>query len=302
MATKVYKEGYMVIVEEPLQPQRKYTLAKNCRFGFDGDTCWIIDLEDNVYIYNDLYSNMLDSAGNPVGNKEFVEDYLLEIIGDSSESTTPTTGAIKFYEDFEGTTLNAYKWDKTNTDPTVVSMGQVSDKFKFETLIDANTTSGNNNICTNSSNKFTISATPLVFGFDIDASDQLGSSFNIGFTKTNPVGSALDDHISFIGDVTTAGQVRSQVKEGGVSQDVQAWALDISTTKTIKMVLDSTDVTFYYWGGSSWTQASTYAHASSGDFFLYFFVRVRVQGSIGDTWNFDNLTVTEEDYTTQYPV
>ncbi len=89
MATKVYKEGYMIIVDPPLQPQIKYTLAKNCRFGFDGDTVWIKDLVEEVYIFNDLESNMLDANGKPIGEGG-AESYLLGFIGevDSSELET----------------------------------------------------------------------------------------------------------------------------------------------------------------------------------------------------------------------
>lgn len=90
MATKVYKSNYQIIVDKELKPYNKYSASMFCSFGFDGETCWIKEIADTKeYIYNDNVDQMADSAGTLVGDLAAVEAYLVQIIGDPTDTDSP---------------------------------------------------------------------------------------------------------------------------------------------------------------------------------------------------------------------
>jgi len=297
MVRKVYKEGYQIIVEPPISEELEFTSATWCSFGFDkdpndNDVVWVRSDVSGRYIYNGLVSDMLDSAGNPIGSKEWVEEYLLGIIGDGTKSSTPTTGNILFSDTFDGTIIDVNKWTKydpsskaVQDDELTVTMTGVSNETQWlrylrgQSAIDI--------------------ADIKVLSFDIDVDDQDQSTWGV-FVSADETPS---DYSNLIGvrRIGTAGSVFIVSRASDVNISTETVALDISTTKTMKVIIDSGNVSFYYWSGSSWTSlgASTTTTLTGSVYPTILFSDTVGQPIV---MNIDNYSVTNIDFSTQYPI
>ena len=83
MAVKIYKptDSFVALVDDPTKPEKTYTPAAHCEFGFDGTIVWVRDLLDNVYILKEDVTNVQNEAGTLTQTVSGVETYLLTFIG-----------------------------------------------------------------------------------------------------------------------------------------------------------------------------------------------------------------------------
>ena len=88
MAKKVYKNDYMIIIEDTVSSYESFNIAKNCEFGFDSssgeDFCWMQDTVEGVMILRCPIADMLDGTDSTLADISAVETYLFKMCGDTS--------------------------------------------------------------------------------------------------------------------------------------------------------------------------------------------------------------------------
>jgi hypothetical protein len=174
-----------------------------------------------------------------------------------------------------------------------------NDELIWASTTGADTTFGADFV--NSDDTFTITSTK-VLSFDLNHNAQDSGTWKVGFWPALPSTSTAN-RIGFGGGAGT-GDVRTELMESSTLTLGTDHTLDVSTTKTMKIEIDSANSTFSYWNGSSWTQLDTSAHTTTGP--MYVVILYRNQASSGsangDTMTIDNLYVSDADFSTRYPV
>jgi hypothetical protein len=237
-------------------------------------------------------------TAKPVGasNGEFSS-----VISNQFEVDLSST-SILFEDDFTGATIDTAKWTVTNDTPAVMDISQ-NNELIFELLNSAaGATLGDDMLIGKTG---FAESTAKVYGFDIQVSEQNSSSQWFIGVNNNSSSAILDDRVGFMRTSSTAGDVLAAVYNSG-SLSSESVTLDIETSaKTVKIIVNNGSADFYYWNGSGWTKLGATASYTGAGANMYPIVIVRAiaaNGTNGDLFKFDNYTVADSDYSTQYPV
>ncbi len=203
--------------------------------------------------------------------------------------TISESSIILFEDDFTGTTIDPLKWTKASENAAYME-AQQDGEIEFNNIdTPLGGTTGKTNLT--SIPVFDISTTK-VFKFDLLSNTQDTSGCYFGLFKSKPDDVSIDDSFTILGAGAT--DMRARVNDAGVNDDTD-FPLVITSYKSIKIVVDSSNVSFYYWNVSIWTLVITKTHSLSGSF--YAALSPRPNGNdIGDLWKVDDVFVTSADW------
>ena len=200
-----------------------------------------------------------------------------------------TPSIILFEDDFTGTSLDTAKWDLSNPDSADLIISQ-NDKLLFTRVTDLQVTNSLNNNITSDNSYLKGGALSVLcnreVGYNISNTvirwDFNGTSDQIRINTEN------DDFLLII-------------RQGGTT--VYNVSSGVTTDKRIKVTYDnSNDIKFWYWGGASWVQMGTTQNYNLGAVgFVSLSSGSNAGDAINDVFSFDDVRVTNADYTTELP-
>jgi hypothetical protein len=207
-----------------------------------------------------------------------------------------TASSILFQDDFTGTVLDTGKWTVTNNVPTKMDLVQ-NDQLEFN-IIDVNGPGNSYEAHVVSLDSFNISTTK-VMKFDVTSNRQdIAGGITIGLHASNDPVSSVGARFEIAASSATEMNARWH---NGTAFDNFTFAIDVSTIKSFKVVLD-TDCSWYYWNGSSWTLIRTVsAHGETGSFYALIGSREYGNDVVSDYLYVDDVYVTDADFATQNP-
>lgn len=195
--------------------------------------------------------------------------------------------AVKFYDNFTGTTIDTNKWTETDPNSWISQNNVINIALPHSSIVSEFT----NNLTSVSS---ITSGTAVVQGNITWTTDSSNEAMGgIYLWKDN-------NNYAFIGSRATGGRYRLRIVSGGSS--VYSLETSIAKGKDVKIVSNGTQVSFYYWSGSSWTQIGTTQTVSLGYNLKYIISSEDYTGRTGaNPITIDNSYFSDQDYTTQYP-
>lgn len=193
------------------------------------------------------------------------------------------------FDNFTGTTIDTNRWDEydapaviSQNDALLIGNGTHTDRLDFNALLVSKTkvTSG-----------VAVAQCNLTWTTDGN-SESWGGMFL--YKDAN--------NYAFISSRSDAGgQYRLRIVTGGTERYAVTSGLT-TKGKDVKIWTDGTDIKFYYWGGSSWTQMGTTQTYSLGyDLYIKFSAQDASTFNGANPITIDNAYLSGEDYTTQYP-
>jgi len=220
---------------------------------------------------------------------------LTEIDNASIKRITPQLNSSNILDSdsFTGTSINGTKWTTQNPD-SGITISQ-NDEIIFDLTSPPATLYLDNNLYNN--NTFDITNRKLVFGVDFktDAGSLSNARGYFGVGKGFP---GVETDLLTIRN-NSATEVAIELKTGGVSlfNTVVATPLGTNVYQTFKFVMTPTEINVYAWNGS-WILLKNHVSALTGSWGMILDGRSQ---SLSKTVWYDNYSVTNLDYDSQYP-
>lgn len=212
------------------------------------------------------------------------------VSNDSFELTVSSSVAPLLSDDFTGTTIDTTKW--TVTDPADELAISQNETIKFHATGVTSVDAYANNM---------IAATGYT-----DALQVLAADFIFTNTPTNNFFFELrvdaNNTVRIVGDISSTSRAKARlliVQGGLVAYDLKS-SIDFNN-KRWKIKKDgSNNISFFYWDGAAWVQVGVTQTVNIGTTFKPYMSMSGVAGDVA-TMEWDNLRLTNYDYTTRLP-
>lgn len=204
-----------------------------------------------------------------------------------------------FSDTFGGDRIDPARWDLVNPDANKVLISQ-DNKLDIDWLI----ASGSGGVTTNYLSTLGRFTTTLggdirVLTFDVQKPTQDSISNLVAGFRKDPT--SLSDRIDFTisNSVSSIGINCVNVNGGAVAKLTEV-LLDISTFKTVKIIVTATTIEWKYWNGTAWVLLTSSVFSVSGDWIVDFGVSSS-SGSPIESGFIDNVYVTDYDFDSLRP-
>lgn len=207
---------------------------------------------------------------------------------ESTLSASFSTTKILFEDDFASTVVTEAQFTKVNPNAAEI-LSQGGGVYK---LGDANGTGSDDVADYIIADTGRIITDDLVLTYDLITTGDSYIKWQVGLTTSG------GSDVKFFFLEAIAGQLRTQLKVGGVNEINSDHAIDPTTQRTVKIAYINGVVIMSYWNGSSWTVLETSTIPLTGTWYPVLYARRQERtGSV----NIDNLYLTNRDFTGQYP-
>lgn len=195
--------------------------------------------------------------------------------------------ALIFSDNFTGTTIDTTKW--TETDPA-------SCIAQNDTLNITNNHTAKARFANKLQSVSTVSSSNAVAQAYINWTDPTTQEALCGMFLYKDA-----NNYAYVGSRSSGGTYRLLIQSGGS----QVYTLDgnIAQNKDVKITFDGTSVKFWYWNGSAWTQmGTTQTYNLGANCGVVLSTEDSTSFTGADVVSFDNLYLSDADYSTQYPI
>jgi len=207
----------------------------------------------------------------------------------ATNSYTAAAQTTHLTDDFGDASLDTAKWDLT-TD-TNVSSAESGGTYTFT---DTTTAGTGNDTYLQSDNQFSNNGVTLVLKADLTKSTQNNATY---FMRLNNIDTGTD-YIS-IQSRSVSNSVGLYLYEGGVQTYGFVYSLSGGISNSFKIVVNDTDVSYYYWSGSAWVFIVAFDSVPQQSWN----VKIGRQDAAisGNTYDIDDVYCTNYDFTTLNP-
>lgn len=226
------------------------------------------------------------------------EHYVIKI--EALEDYTPPLPPVNilFQDDFTGTTIDPAKWDLTNPNSSNVTFTQ----------------NGNLTIASDGTNSLSAGANFLLSDDVWDLSTTKAFSFDLASNNQDCYGgwvvglsNGVDNYIViYNGSSASGNNIRMIAAESAsIFINTADIALPISASTTFKVLVTATETSISYWNGSVWVSIVSASHTWSANDLK---IRLAQGNNVNDTAPnlntnvYDNVYITDGDFSTRYPV